>query len=429
MGFLLLILLTGTLFVRPGEIFSALRGTEIFFYLFMPCFILAFDAMMGQLSARNLQTQPITVCVFLILLADVLSNLIHFNMDGITDHGMSSLKNVMYYLLLISLVNTPIRFRQLLFWVWFFCLLFIVLILLKHQGFIELSTREALDDSYISETGEIVEVKRMSGSGLFGDPNDLCMVIVTGVILNFYLMSDNLFPLPRLFHWASVLVFGYALQQTQSRGGFIAFMAACGMTLLARFGWKKATMATAAILPLVLVIFKGRLTTISTEEGTAHSRIQLWSDGLEYFKSSPLFGIGSGTYADLSGHVAHNAYVHAYAELGLLGGGAFLGAFFFAMWAVYHMGNIREKIADPNLRNAQPFMLALIAGLATLFMTISQTYYMSTYMIFGLVTAYLHVTNAPKLLGYRLDFNLIKRLSFATIAFLAALYIFVQKYK
>ncbi|MFZ4698714.1 MAG: O-antigen ligase family protein [Candidatus Methylumidiphilus sp.] len=337
MAFLLLILLTGTLFIRPGEIFPALQGVEFFFYLFMPCFLLSSEAVIGQLSQRNLKTQPITLCVFLILLADVLSNLTHFNFDGVVDHGMSSLKNVMYYLLLISLVSTPLRFRKLLFWIWFFCLLYISLVLLNHLGFIKLSIMEAFNDNYLSETGETLGVKRMAGSGLFGDPNDMCMVIVMGVILGFYLMGDNLFPLPRLIYLASAIVFGYALQQTQSRGGFIAFMAACGMTLLTRFGWKKAAMAAAAGLPFVLFLFKGRLTAISTEETTAHSRIGLWSDGLEYFKSSPLFGIGSGRYAEFSHHVAHNAYVHAYAELGFLGGAPFVGAFFlpcgqFTIW-------------------------------------------------------------------------------------------------
>lgn len=62
-------------------------------------------------------------------------------------------------------------------------------------------------------------------------------------------------------------------------------------------------------------------------------------------------------------------------------------------------------------------------------MTVSETYYMSTYMIFGLATAYLRITNAPKILGYRLNFTLIKRLSFATLLFIGGIYIFVQKYK
>ncbi len=115
MAFFLLMLLTGTLFMRPGEIFQALQGAEFFFYLFVPCFIVSFNTVAGQLSWRNLKTQPITLCVFLILLADVLSNLVHFNFGGVVDHGVASLKNLMYYLLLVGLVNTPLRLRQLLF--------------------------------------------------------------------------------------------------------------------------------------------------------------------------------------------------------------------------------------------------------------------------------------------------------------------------
>ena len=406
-----------------------LRGAEFFFYLFLPCFLLSFQSVAGQLSWRNLQRQPITLCVLALLLTDVASNLAHFNIEGVVDHGVSSLKNVMYYLLLTSVVNTPIRFRKFLFWVWFFTLLFIVLVLLKHYGVIELSMEEALGDEYVSETGEKVAVTRMTGSGLFRDPNDICMVIVTGVILSFYLMGDRLFRLPWPLYAMAVVVFGHALQQTQSRGGFIALLAGCGVTLLARYGWKKAAMAGAAGLPLVLFLFKGRLTAISTKENTAHSRIGLWSDGLEFFKSNPIFGIGSGMYHILDRHVAHNAYVHAYAEMGLLGGGVFVGAIFFALWAVYRMGSVHTEIEDINLRRAQPFMMALLAGIATLLMTLSQTYYMSTYMIFGLANAYLRVTNAPQLLGYRMNFPLVKRLSVATIIFLVGIYIFVNKYK
>ena len=429
MAFLLFTLLTATLFIRPGEIFPALQGFEFFFYLFMPCFLMSFEALMAQLSWRNLRTQPITLCVFGLLLADVASNLAHFNIAGVMDHGVSSLKNVMYYLLLVSSVNTPVRLRKLFFWIWFFALLFIVLVLLQHHGIIQLSMKETLNDDYLSETGERVAVKRMTGSGLFADPNDMCMVIITGVILSFYCMADRLFPLPRLLYWLAVITFGYALQQTQSRGGFIALMAACGVTLLARFGWKKAAMAGAAGLPFILILFKGRLTSISTKESTAHSRIGLWSDGLEFFKSNPIFGIGSGMYHILDRHVAHNAYVHAYAEMGIFGGGLFVGAVFFALWAIFRLGKVRTAITDINLRHAQPFMMALVAGNATLYMTISQTYYMSTYMLFGLVTAYLRLTDAPKILGYRMNSALAKRLSFATIAFLIGIYVFVQKYK
>ena len=68
------------------------------------------------------------------------------------------------------------------------------------------------------------------------------------------------------------------------------------------------------------------MTSISADEGTGQARIQLWSDGLMFFQQSPLFGIGMENYRQFSRHVAHNSFIHCFAELGLLGGTLFLGA-------------------------------------------------------------------------------------------------------
>ncbi len=330
MSFFLFILLTGMIFVRPGEIIPALVGWQFFFYLAVPCIFLSFQSICGQLSGRSLQEQPITLCILGLLLAMLASNLAHFDIDAATSIGRLFLQNVIYYLLLVSLVNTPSRLRWLLFWLWLFTVFSIVLALLQFHGFIELSNMEAVDSRFVMETGEETMSKRMTGSGLFADPNDLCVVIVIGFILSIYLIGERFFRLPRLLYVMSLLVFGYGLMKTQSRGGFIALMVACSVLLMARYGWKKAVMLGGAVLPVLLVIFKGRLTAISTQEATSHSRIELWSDGVEFFKSSPIFGIGAGKFADFTSghHVAHNAYVQAYAELGLFGGPFFTGAFF-----------------------------------------------------------------------------------------------------
>lgn len=426
MAFLLFILVTGTLFVRPGEIIPAMRGWEFFFYFIMPCLLLSFESVAGQLSQRSLRTQPITVCVLGMLPAVVISNLAHGNIDMAVDQGWSFIKNLIYYFLLVGLVDRPSRFRGFLFWLWVFCLAFVVLALLQHHGLIELSMEKAVNGSSVSESGEQIVTARMVGSGLFGDPNDMCMVIVTGLILGIYWMGDN------LLYAVSLPIFGYGLMQTQSRGGFIAFMAACGVLLLTRYGWKKGAMLLAAGLPALLLVFKGRMTKISTDEGTAHSRIELWGDGLEFFKSSPLFGVGAGKFHELTddGHVAHNAYVQAYAELGLFGGIFFIGAFYFSLSAIYGMGGIHTEGMDPNIRRAQSIMMALTAGIATLLLTLSQTFYMTTYMIFGLITAYLRITNASKILiGFRVDSSFIKRLLLAGILFLAVLFLFVRFFK
>src|SRR5207248_1855272 len=106
---------------------------------------------------------------------------------------------------------------------------------------------------------------------------------------------------------ALILVFGYALMLTHSRGGFLALLAGLVAFLQMRFGGAKTLGLGVLCIPLLLVVFAGRMTSISAGEGTGQSRIQLWSDGLMFFQQAPLFGIGMEAYHNVSFHVAHNS--------------------------------------------------------------------------------------------------------------------------
>ena len=63
-----------------------------------------------------------------------------------------------------------------------------------------------------------------------------------------------------------------------------------------KFGSKKTFLLGLLVLPILLGVFAGRMTSISADEGTGQTRIQLWSDGLFFFQQSPLFGIGMENY-------------------------------------------------------------------------------------------------------------------------------------
>ncbi len=430
MGFFFLILLTATIFIRPAELFDALRGLEIYLYLIVPCLLLSFQAVLVQLSSRNMQSQPIMYFVLMFLLGVFLSELAHFDIDGILTDGWAFTKNIIYYVLLISLVNTPERLKQLLFWIWFFSLCYIILILLQYNGLITLHiATEAMSDSYVSATGEKLLVSRMTGSGIFTDPNDICTVIITGFVLSLYGIAGHFFWLPRVLFVASSLVYCYALQQTQSRSGFMGLAVAGGTLLLARYGWKTGAKLLVVAIPLVLPLLGGRLTNISTQEGTAQTRFGLWRDGLQYFKGSPIFGIGISKYQLFteSHHAAHNAYVTALVETGLFGSTFFNGAFFLTLWTMYRLGNARTEIADQNLQQMQPFMMALTAGISFLLISLSQTYYISTYMILGLLTAYMQLSKASNIFrDIRVGSTLMKRIGLANLSFALVMYIFTR---
>src|SRR5436190_13162037 len=123
-----------------------------------------------------------------------------------------------------------------------------------------------------------------------------------------------------------------------------------------KYGGKVAmgigTLATAAT-PIVL----GRQGNMEVSGGTGQQRIQLWADGLAQLKTARLpFGIGEGHYRDVAGLVAHNSYIHAYVELGFLGGTMFMGCFLFAAWSFYRLKRDRIQLLDPELERMMPYI-------------------------------------------------------------------------
>jgi O-antigen ligase len=186
----------------------------------------------------------------------------------------------------------------------------------------------------------------------------------------------------------------------------------------------------AGCLPLVLVFFAGRMTTISTDEGTGQTRIQLWSDGLMFFQYSPLFGIGMENYRQFSSHVAHHSFIHSYAELGMIGGTLFLGAFYFAIRAMFALRNPSNDIeTDAELRRIHPFLMGMLIAYAVGICFLSRGYIVPTYMVLGVTVVFLrlHATKStvelPKwtLFGW-------PKLTGVSCCFLAVSFVFVRMF-
>src|SRR5262249_34962751 len=158
-------------------------------------------------------------------------------------------------------------------------------------------------------------LRRLCGSGIFHNPNEMCYPLVVGMMICLYYVSGRRFPmLARLLCLAVLVLLGYALTLTHSRGGFLGLLVALLSMLLVRLGWRKALPFAVLVLPVVFFLFGGRQTDLSVDSGTGQARVQLWSDGLVLFMGAPLFGIGAGNYASAAGLVAHNTFVQDYAE-------------------------------------------------------------------------------------------------------------------
>lgn len=420
------LLVNATLFLRPAELLPALAGLPIYEALILIAFVGALSDIRKELRFRALRRQPITLCVVGLLIAVVLSHLSHFYLWGAKASGIEFLKTLIYYSLLLTLVNTPERLRAFLKTVAVCATAMISLCVLDYVGWYELPAIEHVSDrDGVAATGDTIRVLRMRGMGIFRDPNDISMLIVASGALAAYFLTDKSSSLWR-FAWApalGVLVFG--LFCTRSRGGLLAAGAAGLILMLSRYG-RKAAVAFGILGVCLLSLVAGRQGSIELDEGTGQERIQLWREGMAAIKSSNLlFGIGEGLYSDVAGLVAHNSFVHAYVELGLFGGTLFFGGFFFAILALYRMQRPPVRLLHPELARFHPYLAAVLAGWCTGMLSLSRCYVVPTYLVLGTVAAYVNLA-APYLRPRRLPVQWDRRHAVCMLGGSAALFVSIN---
>lgn len=393
LAFGLFLLTTATLFLRPAELFTWMAEWQIYELLILSAFALAFQSFTGHFRWFMLARQPVTLCVVGVFLAIALSHIQYIYIGGVLDSGTLFLKTLIYYGLLVTTVNSPTRMKTFLLTVAVCASTMVTLCVLDFYEVYDFEFIQHLDDvDGVTDEDEVIFVRRMRGTGIFQDPNDMAMVIcMTGIICTYFL-SDTKASKIRLLWLVPMLILLVGLLATKSRGGLLACGVA-GLTLLSvRFGGRVA-MGAALLGVCVLPIIAGRQADIDLEEGgTGHERITLWQEGFEELKSPAiLFGTGQGSYPDIAGLVAHNSFVHSYVELGLFGGTMFFGCFFFIGMQLYRMGRLPEPLMNDELLQMRPFICAMIAGWCTSIFSLSRCYVVPTYLMIGICSAYLNL--------------------------------------
>ena len=432
MDFALFILLNAILFIRPSDIVPDLAAVPVYEIVILLCIAVSLPKIVAQLSLKSLQSRPISLFVVGLWFAVVFSQLIgRFYITAAKDAGIEFAKIIIYYLLLMSVVNTSLRLRQFLAAL---CILVAVvcgLAVLHYHSVISVPGMRSIEQGGIDRvTGQYITVRRMQGTGVFGDPNDLSLLAVLGIVCSAYGMAVPAWR-PYLPLWiGGIGLFLYALAQTQSRGGLLALLIAGTALFQSRYGWKKAIPLLACVGPLVLLLFSGRQTGLgqAISHDTGQQRVQIWAEGLATLRQHPVFGIGYEQLMENGRPVSHNSFIHAYTELGLFGGTLFFGAFAYAIWAIHQVGRKNNTyILHPRLARMRPFLIAIVAGYAGGMLSLSRNYIVPTYLILGLAAVYLHLIQKDNPLPQlRFSPRLVRRLAFASVAFLACTYMFVR---
>ena len=142
-----------------------------------------------------------------------------------------------------------------------------------------------------------------------------------------------------------------------------------------------------------------------------------------------LTGIGVDKYQDEVGYVAHNSYVHAFVETGMIGGIIFSGLFLLAFGMVFKQGTPRLKYYLPMLAQMQPYLLAALADYLMCMFSLSRNYVMTTYMMLGICTAFIRMTQDDQERSwYNMDFRMIVIISSLGLAVFVVLKVFLMMF-
>ncbi|HEV2485796.1 MAG TPA: O-antigen ligase family protein [Terracidiphilus sp.] len=176
---------------------------------------------------------------------------------------------------------------------------------------------------------------RLQGLGALNDPNDFGQLLVTFIPLMFIFwrakkMISNvaLVILP-----VAALLFGVFL--THSRGALVALTAVAIVAARRRIGTLPAVMLAGSLFLAAMALHFTGGRDISA--GAGEDRTALWGQGLQLFKTHPLFGVGYGDlweYTDVY-LTAHNSIIVCAGELGLFG---------LYFWSLYLFTTLRDTL-------------------------------------------------------------------------------------
>ncbi len=393
MDFFLFLLVNFTLFVRPSELVPDLAEVPIYNILIVAGLIVSASRILQKLRPDNLIRDPITFCVVGLLAAVFMSHMVRMDTIPARYEALDFLKHVLYYLLLVSTVNSLDRLRTFLSAIAIFATIGAGIAILHYYSIITVPSLSVLEynDLIDAQTGATIMYRRIQGTGIFSDPNDLSMIAVVGVVIAASKIDDRQLGMSRILWLVPLAIMVATVGLTKSRGGTLALGAAVISVSYLRFGFFKTLVVAALFLPVAAAFVAGRGDAM--ESGTGRARVELWSEGLQAFKTSPLFGVGSHRCAEIIGQEAHNSFVHGFVDLGMFGGALFLGAFSFAVVTLW---KLREPLrmffsgtTDSSFYRLHPYMLALIGGSCASMFSISRAYVVPTYMLLGIVDAYI----------------------------------------
>lgn len=307
LSFFSLFLFTFLVYFRPYELFQSLEWlSSAAFWVAVITLVIFIPTQLGLENTITARPREVNLILLLLLIALIS---IPFAHDPLTawETFVEYSKVVVMFIVMINIVRTESRVKAL------------IVLVLTASVIISIA---GVNDYRIGNLA--LQGRRIEGiiGGLFSNPNDLALHLVTMVPLTVGLALSARSYLKKLLYWFCGLIVTAGIIVTFSRGGFLAL--ACVVFFLC---WKLASRGRAFFgilgLSFVLVLVAlapGAFHSRLTRDGSAIARTDDLKRSIFLAVRNPIFGIGMGNFIFYSNQAkaTHNAYTQVAAELGLI---------------------------------------------------------------------------------------------------------------
>jgi len=392
MAYFALLLYAAVLFIRPMEWLPIMAEWPLVDIVVILA-IITWVADVHQ-SGWKLKDSPQNKLMIGLFIAAIASHLMHLDpyFDGARSAFDEFIKILIPYMLVASLLDSPKKIRRLLL------VIGIGILFMSINAIVQIhNPNGGLGIDEASRMPTIIG-NRAKWFGFCKDPNDLALVLVAS--LPFFIgpifRKGGFVPF-RMLCLLCLAPVTYAIYLTKSRGGWLALAVTIGAFCAVNFAkkrGKKLAMIVGAVLVIGVVLFApGRMGEYEAGDRSARGRFAAWGTGFQMLKKAPLFGVGMDMFDDSkhndSGLVAHNSFVHCYAELGLFGYFFFIALLAISLKDGYTMSQLPpdENKVRGELRDlARSAVPGLIGYLAAAFF-LSWTYKQPLYILIAIFAA------------------------------------------
>jgi O-antigen ligase len=239
--------------------------------------------------------------------------------------------------------------------------------------------------------------------GIFDGPGVFAVLfpVATSFLLGAFAAQKT--KIKRIILIIIIALLSWALYCTGSRGGMIAMLIVFVLYFMLRYKFSFISiLITIGLLVSVNLLAPAYITTIRDQSNSTQHRVEMWAEGMDMVKDSPIFGVGINTFKIHSGSlIAHNSSIEMMAETGIIGLMLWISMFYVSY------KDLRARLSDTSEDSSHWFYLALFLALtgyliSAMFVTLE---YETQYLLLAIIAAAFRKDHNPVTFTKRDAFN------------------------